>query len=78
MKAKTILAQNLKAYRKFFHLSQEEMALQTNMSNRGYGKIERQEVAASIDTLEKLSCGMGVPVEMLISDKMVRCLPYVI
>ena len=78
MTAKKILAQNLKAYRRIFHLSQEEMAFQTNMSCRGYGKIERQEVAVSIDTLEKLSCGMGVPVEMLLSNSMVRCLPFII
>ncbi len=78
MKTKTILARNLKAYRKFFHLSQEALALQTNLSFRGYGKIERQEVSASIDTLEKLACGTGLSVELLVSDRMEQCLPYVV
>ena len=78
MKTKTILAKNLKAYRRFFHLSQAELALQTNLSFRGYGKIERQEVSASIDTLEKLSCGTGIPVAMLVSAHMEQCLPYVV
>ena len=74
MKVKAILAQNLKIYRTFFNLSQEEIALQTNMSPRGYGKIERQEVATSLDTLEKLSCGLGVSPEMLLSPHMEYCL----
>lgn len=78
MNTKAILAQNLKAYRHIFNLSQEEMAFQTNLSCRGYGKIERQEVATSLDTLEKLSCGLGIPVALLLSDNMLRCLPFFI
>lgn len=78
MQAKAILAQNLKAYRHVFNLSQEEMAFQTNLSCRGYGKIERQEVSASMDTLEKLSCGLGIPAALLLSDNMLRCLPFIV
>lgn len=77
MNAKTILAKNLKTYRKFFHLSQLELALQSDLSFRGYGKIERQEVAASMDTLDKLACGTGLPVELLVSEQMEQCLPYI-
>lgn len=78
MQTKAILAKNLKTYRHIFNLSQEEVAFQTNLSCRGYGKIERQEVAVSVDTLEKLSCGLGIPVPLLLSDDMLRCLPFVI
>jgi len=76
MTAKKRLAQNLKIYRAYFNLSQMEVALQSDLSFRGYGKIERQEVAASIDTLEKLSCGTGIPVELLLTEHLEEYLPY--
>ena len=74
MKAKEILAHNLKAYRTYFNLSQEEISLQVGLSVRGYGKIERQEVGTSLETLEKLSCGLGISIEMLLNTHMTQCL----
>ena len=53
LQGKEILAQNLKAYRIMFKMSQLEMAQRVHMSYRGYGKLERQEVAACLDTIDK-------------------------
>lgn len=77
MKTKKILAENLKAYREFYDMSQREVAKRAGMSYRGYGKLERQEVSASLDTLDKLSVGLGIPTSLLLSSQMIRCLPFV-
>ena len=55
MKAGMILANNLKQYRNKQKLSQEELAARSDLSTRGYGKIERGEVHASLGTLDKLA-----------------------
>ena len=55
LQGKEILAQNLKAYRIMFKMSQLEMAQRVHMSYRGYGKLERQEVAACLDTIDKVA-----------------------
>ncbi len=60
MNAKTILANNLKQFRANRHLSQEELAARAELSTRGYGKIERGEVYASLETLDKLVVGTGL------------------
>lgn len=77
MRVKTVLAENLKNYRKMYNLSQEMVAMQSAISIRGYGKLERGEVSATLDTLEKLSCGLGIPIEILLSEHMqdYMCVP---
>ena len=69
-----ILARNLKFYRMHYRLSQEEMAWRTGLSHRGYGKIERCEVAASLDTIDKLAFGTGLTTSELLDENMFRYL----
>lgn len=66
MNAKTILANNLKQYRERVQISQEELAARSDLSTRGYGKIERGEVRASLGTLDKLSRGTGLTQAVLL------------
>ena len=60
MNAEMILANNLKQYRNKQKLSQEELAARSDLSTRGYGKIERGEVHASLRTLDKLAKATGL------------------
>ncbi len=66
MNAKITLANNLKNFRKHNHISQEELAARSDLSTRGYGKIERGEVYASLETLDKLSNGTGLSLSDLL------------
>lgn len=68
MNAETILANNLQQYRKSRHLSQEELAARSDLSTRGYGKIERGEVQASLGTLDKLAKGTGLTQAVLLQQ----------
>ena len=71
LQGKKILAQNLKAYRIMFKMSQLEMAQRVHMSYRGYGKLERQEVAACLDTIDKVADYLGLTPAMLLCPGMV-------
>ena len=71
LQGKEILAQNLKAYRIMFKISQLEMAQRVHMSYRGYGKLERQEVAACLDTIDKVADYLGLTPAMLLCPGMV-------
>ena len=66
--AKYVLAKNLKRFRMENNISQEEIAEMANLSVRGYGKIERCEVNASLDTLDKLVDGTGLTRAQLLTD----------
>ena len=71
LQGREILAQNLKAYRIMFKMSQLEMAQRVHMSYRGYGKLERQEVAACLDTIDKVADYLGLTPAMLLCPGMV-------
>ena len=66
--AKYVLAKNLKRFRMENNISQEEIADMDNLSVRGYGNIERCEVNASLDTLDKLVDGTGLTRAQLLTD----------
>ena len=70
LQGKEILAQNLEAYRIMFKMSQLEMAQRVHMSYRGYGKLERQEVAACLDTIDKVADYLGLTPAMLLCPGM--------
>jgi transcriptional regulator with XRE-family HTH domain len=55
MTLRRILARNLKRLRKERRLTQEELADLTELNRNHVGMIERQENAASVDTLEALA-----------------------
>ena len=53
-----------------FKMSQLEMAQRVHMSYRGYGKLERQEVAACLDTIDKVAAYLGLTPAMLLCPGM--------
>ena len=68
MIGKLVLGQNLKSYRRQNKISQEELAARADLSTRGYGKIERGEVSASLETLDKLAHGTGLTLSELLKE----------
>ena len=68
MIGKLVLGQNLKSYRRQNKISQEELAARADLSTRGYGKIERGEVSASVETLDKLAHSTGLTLSELLKE----------
>ena len=68
MIGKLVLGQNLKSYRRQNKISQEELAARADLSTRGYGKIERGEVSASLETLDKLAHSTGLTLSELLKE----------
>jgi transcriptional regulator with XRE-family HTH domain len=60
MTLRRILARNLKGLRKKRGLTQEELADLAELNRNYVGMIERQENAASVDTLEALAKSLQV------------------
>ena len=60
---------NLKYQREQRKLTQEMASELCDLSPRYWGKLERGEVAASIDTIEKVSRGMQISIEELMKEE---------
>jgi len=60
MSLRRIVARNLKRLRKERGLSQEELADLASLNRNYIGMIERQENAATVDTLEALAKALEV------------------
>jgi transcriptional regulator with XRE-family HTH domain len=60
MSLRRIVARNLKRLRKERELSQEELADLAGLNRNYIGMIERQENAATVDTLEELAKALEV------------------
>ena len=60
MSLRRIVARNLKRLRKERELSQEELADLAGLNRNYIGMIERQENAATVDTLEALAKALEV------------------
>ena len=54
------VARNLRQLRHAKGLSQEELCSRANLDRNYVGKLEREENAATTDTLEKLAVALGV------------------
>ena len=66
MTLRRILARNLKRLRKERGLTQEELADLAGLNRNYVGMIERQENAASVDTLEALAKSLQVdPIRLI-------------
>ena len=66
MTLRRIVARNLKRLRKERELTQEELADLAGLNRNYVGMIERQENAATVDTLEVLARALRVdPVRLL-------------
>ena len=66
MSLRRIVARNLKRLRKERGLSQEELADLASLNRNYIGMIERQENAATVDTLETLAEALQVDAVKLI------------
>lgn len=66
MTLRRILARNLKRLRRERGLTQEELADSAGLNRNYVGMIERQENAATVDTLEALAKALAVDAGQLI------------
>jgi transcriptional regulator with XRE-family HTH domain len=60
MSLREILARNLRRLRAERGLSQEELAHRAGLNRNYVGMIEREENAATVDTMEQLAAALGV------------------
>jgi transcriptional regulator with XRE-family HTH domain len=68
MTLRRILARNLKRLRRERGLSQEELADLAGLNRNYVGMIERQENAASVDTLEALAEALEIKAAQLLEQ----------
>ena len=67
--ATQILAENIRAYRKLKHLSQEELADMCGLHRTYVGSVERGERNVTLSTLETLAATLGVSIPELLTKK---------
>jgi transcriptional regulator with XRE-family HTH domain len=68
MTLRRIVARNLKRLRQERRLTQEELADLAGLNRNYVGMIERQENAATVDTLEALAKALGVNATLLVEQ----------
>jgi transcriptional regulator with XRE-family HTH domain len=68
MTLRRTLARNLKRLRRERGLSQEELADRAGLNRNYVGMIERQENAATVDTLEALAEALGIKAVQLLEQ----------
>ena len=68
MSSRKNLGKNVKQYRDDRHISQEVLGDMTGMPQQSICKIEKCQRNVSVDTLDKLSTGMGIPSYQLIME----------
>lgn len=69
MSLRGILARNLRRLRAERGLSQEELAHRAGLNRNYVGMIEREENAATVDTMEQLAAALGVgPTALIDAD----------
>lgn len=67
-----ILAENIRAYRKLSHLSQEELAVLCDLHRTYVGSVERGERNVTLSTLEVFSVALGVSVPKLLTKRSIE------
>jgi transcriptional regulator with XRE-family HTH domain len=65
---RALVAANIRRYRKARGISQQDFALEIEMDRTYFGGIERGERNVSIDNIERIAKGLGVPAFALLSD----------
>lgn len=60
MSLRAILARNLRMLRQAQGLSQEELAARADVTSNYISSLEREEYAASVDVIERLSVALDV------------------
>lgn len=63
---RTIVATNIRRYRKARGVSQQDFALEIEMDRTYFGGIERGERNVSIDNIERIAKGLGIPPSALL------------
>lgn len=66
MRLRSVFARNLRLLRQGSGLSQEQLADLAGLDRNYVGKLEREENAPTLDTLEVLALALQVDVESLI------------
>lgn len=72
MTLREIFRQNVIYYRKQQNLSQEKLAELSDISTNYIGDIERANRKVTIDTIEKISKGLKVTPELLLTERKKR------
>lgn len=70
MKISEIFGKQIKSYRKVLNISQEELGERSGLHATYIGQVERGEKNASLESIQKLSQGLGVPI-----SKLFECFP---
>lgn len=69
MKLRKIVGENIRGFRNKLEISQEDLALDSDVDRAYVGRIERFEFSVSLDILEKLAKTLSVePHILLIKD----------
>ncbi len=66
---KTILAENIRSYRRSKNLSQEKLAEECGLHRTYIGSVERCERNVTLSTLEVLAEALGVSIPELLTRK---------
>ncbi|BAJ82009.1 Xre family transcriptional regulator [Acidiphilium multivorum AIU301] len=73
MSLREILARNMRRVRAERGISQEELAHRAKLNRNYVGMIEREEHAATVDTIDQLASALGVsPMDLLDPDAATR------
>ncbi|WP_337847880.1 helix-turn-helix transcriptional regulator [Sphingomonas sp.] len=65
---RSILATNVRRYRRALGLSQQHFALEIEMDRTYFGGVERGERNVSIDNLERIAKGLGISPFLLLQE----------
>jgi len=66
MRLRSVVARNLRLLRRDAGLSQEQLADLAGLDRNYVGKLEREENAPTVDTLESLAAALQIDVELLL------------
>lgn len=66
---RTVLAENIKTFRKEKGFSQEELAERCDLHRTYIGSVERHERNVTLSTLEVLAAALGVTVPVLLTKR---------
>lgn len=66
MRLRSVVARNLRLLRRDAGLSQEQLADLAGLDRNYVGKLEREESAPTVDTLEALAAALQIEAELLL------------
>lgn len=69
LSTRAVLSENVRAFRKAYGYSQEELAHRCDLHRTYIGSVEREERNVSLSTLEVLASALGVSVPELLTPQ---------